>query len=63
MEIRCTNKKHGELENGVFETTCNSRFCGAGAGIVVLHGFNVASGELVYTKKFKNPRKGKATWL
>lgn len=59
MDIRCPSKKHGELvEPLILEIKCNSRFCGAVDGAVVLHQFDASSGELVKTRIFKDPQKG-----
>lgn len=59
MDVRCGSKKHGAItEDGNLEVKCDSRFCGAGAGTVVLHTFDVTNGELVKTVMFKNPGRG-----
>ena len=59
MEIRCPSKKHGELvAPSVIEVKCNSRFCGAEDGAVVLHQFDAITGELIKTSIFKDPQKG-----
>lgn len=61
MDLRCEAKKHGELDDGVIEVKCSSRFCGAGPGVVVIHRFDVSTGELVSTHRFKDPtRKGRS---
>lgn len=57
MDVRCEHKKHGEIDDGLLEVKCDSRFCGAGPGIVVLHQFDASSGKLMKTMKFKNPKK------
>lgn len=54
MDVRCPNKKHAELVNGIIEVKCQSSFCGAARGVVVLHRFNL-SGELLETKRFRDP--------
>lgn len=54
-QLRCQNKLHGLVANGIVEIKCDSRFCGAGQGWVILHEFDAATGELINTKKFKNP--------
>lgn len=59
MDLRCPAKKHGELQDDVLEIKCDSRFCGAGPGVVVIHRFDVNTGELVETRRFKDPRKEK----
>jgi hypothetical protein len=59
MELRCKSKKHAELDDSVIEVKCDSRFCGARAGVVVLHRFDASTGELKETLQFKDPaRKG-----
>lgn len=58
-DIRCNSKKHAELINPqIIEVKCNSRFCGAEPGIVVIHQFNTTTGALVSTNTYKNPPKG-----
>lgn len=57
-EIRCENKMHGELVEGFLEIKCRSSFCGSGPGIVVIHRFDVESGKLVETNRYRDPRKG-----
>lgn len=58
MDLRCENKKHGELiEDDLLEVKCNSRFCGAASGVIVLHYFNTHTGALVRTKTFTEPRR------
>jgi hypothetical protein len=37
------------------EVKCRSRFCGSGSGVVVLHRFSRATGELMSTKRFADP--------
>lgn len=57
MELRCDSKKHGELHDGLIEVKCDSRFCGAGPGTVVLHQFDARTGDLVKTVQYKNPNR------
>ena len=55
MEIRCEHKKFGELTgDGYIEVKCPSRFCGE-PGTVVLHRFDPLTGELITTKRFRDP--------
>lgn len=46
MEIRCENKKHFEILEGVIEVKCSSRFCGAGSGFVVIHRWTLTGDRL-----------------
>lgn len=58
MDIRCQYKLHGIIiSEGVLEVKCDSRLCGANSGVVVLHRFDLKSGELVETLRYKQPRK------
>jgi len=51
--LECPNKLHGILVDGdVIETKCNSKFCGHRPGIVVLHRWSIATGDLLETRKF-----------
>lgn len=55
-DLRCESKKHGVLieeGSGLLEIKCDSRFCGNAPGIVVLHRFDLATGELVETKRYR----------
>jgi hypothetical protein len=57
-ELRCDNNiKFGELdrEDHVLEVKCRSRRCGAEPGVVVVHGFDLESGKLLGTRKFRDP--------
>lgn len=61
MALRCESKKHAELINDhVIEVKCSSRFCGARRGIVVIHRFDLATGNMT-TRRFQAPppQKGK----
>jgi hypothetical protein len=56
MDIRCSHKMHGILvSKGVLEVKCDSRLCGAGSGVVVLHQFDLETGSLIKTVRFKQP--------
>ena len=57
MELRCDWKKHAILilEKGLVEVSCDSQLCGRRKGVVVLHRFSVSTGELVETKRYREP--------
>lgn len=57
-ELRCEGKLHGELHEEWLEVKCNSRWCGARKGTVVIHRFDRDTGKLLETLKFRDPRKG-----
>ena len=55
-QIRCEHKMHGILvEPGVIEIKCDSKFCGAGPGITVLHRFDANTGNMLRTDRYANP--------
>ena len=48
MDVRCDNGiLFGVVEEGVLEVKCRSRRCGHKAGTVVLHRFDLKTGECV----------------
>lgn len=62
--IRCPGRMVGRLGdlNGrlAWETKCSSRVCGAGTGVVVLHRFDACTGELLDTRRYREPVQPKA---
>jgi len=58
MDIRCSNGiKFAELdlESGVLSVKCRSRICGAERGSVVIHEFDVFTGQELRTRTFRDP--------
>lgn len=57
IELRCPNKMHGELDGNACTITakCSNSRCGARSGVVVLHKFDLFSGDLIDTKVFRDP--------
>lgn len=56
-DLRCDSKKHAVLFPGEYlEVKCDSRFCGAQRGMVVLHRFDLQTGAMIATIQFKNPK-------
>ena len=58
MELRCEHKLHGELiipGTGVLEVSCDSRWCGKRNGVTIRHRFDLTTGEMLGTKKYKTP--------
>ena len=58
-ELRCKgNKLHGLIvtptATGIIEFRCNSRFCGKGPGVIVLHRFNLDTGDFE-TRRYSDP--------
>lgn len=63
-ELRCKSKKHGVLieearEGGLLEVKCDSRFCGARSGAIVLHRFDLVTGALVDTHQYNTQIRSK----
>ena len=61
-DVRCGNKKHGELHDGVLEVKCDSKFCGADGNTVVIHRYRLMEDDEVYdagTRKFREPQSRK----
>lgn len=59
VELRCKSKMYGILrEDGLLEVKCRHKWCAdrTHEGVVVLHYFNVVTGELVKTVKYRNPK-------
>lgn len=57
-DLRCDSKKHAVLVPGEYlEVKCDSRFCGAQRGTVVLHRFDLQTGDMIKTIQYKNPTR------
>jgi hypothetical protein len=56
VEFRCANNLHFKIVGNLIETKCRSKRCGAGGGNVVLHRFDLTTGELVETQQYKDPK-------
>jgi hypothetical protein len=55
-ELRCGGTMHGRMvDEFLLEVKCHRRSCGAKQGVIVLHTFDVVTGTLVGTKRFKDP--------
>lgn len=57
--LRCAGKTiHGRmLDDHTLEVKCKRRACGVRPGVIVLHSFDIRTGEITETRKFANPRK------
>lgn len=54
-ELRCGQRKlFGIIDAGVLEVRCQSKFCSE-PGIVVIHRFNLDTGEMLEDKKYRDP--------
>jgi hypothetical protein len=55
-DLRCRGKLHGILiGDSTVEIKCRSAICGAKAGVIVLHEFNIHTGKITRTRRFKDP--------
>ena len=55
-ELRCSGTMHGRMTGEfLLEVKCHRRSCGAKKGVVVLHTFDVVTGELMSTQRYKEP--------
>jgi hypothetical protein len=60
MDLRCPSGiLHGiiDVESDVIEFTCKSNRCGHAPGVVVLHTFNIHTGEIETTRYAELVRK------
>lgn len=56
MDLRCAKKKHGVvIDDHTIEIACDSYFCGKRPGIIVLHRFDLRTGEAT-TNKYREIR-------
>lgn len=63
LELRCGTTMHGRmLDDYRLEVRCKRRACGRVPGVIVLHVFDIRTGELVDTKKFADPQKEQVTY-
>jgi hypothetical protein len=57
MDLRCPHKLHGVVigdASGVVEIQCRSRWCGSQSGVVVLHRFDLSTGDLMETRQYRS---------
>lgn len=61
MELRCPARVlHGVASDnatGTLEVKCRGSWCGHAKGVVVLHVFNLSTGNIVETKRFSDPTR------
>ena len=55
-ELRCPSRLHARLtDTGLIEIKCRYDRCGANSETSVLHYFDPVTGDLVQTRKFREP--------
>lgn len=56
-ELRCEGNLYGVLDDDhkTLEVKCKRRTCGAKSGIIVLHTLSLETGQVVSTRRFKQP--------
>lgn len=56
IELRCGGTLHGIMREPThLEVKCKRRSCGVRPGVVVLHTFDIQTGELTQTRRFRDP--------
>ena len=60
MELRCDTGKVlfgnvSEGATGTIDVSCRGKWCGKAPGVVVVHRFDLATGEVIKTEKFSEP--------
>jgi hypothetical protein len=58
VELRCRGGLAGIVRNGLLEVKCRHWACTIG-GYGTFHYYNLTTGELVDTKRYKDPNKEK----
>lgn len=63
MELRCGSRMHGivDVDAGFVEVRCKSALCGHASGVVVIHRFSLADGQLIESRKFQDPIKQRSS--
>ena len=62
LELRCRSKLQGIIKESskgkrLLEVRCKDKWCAErGAGIIVMHYFDLESGKLDHTKKYQDPK-------
>lgn len=57
-ELRCGGTMHGKMPSPtLLEVPCKRRVCGKEPGVVVLHTFDLTTGNLVGTVRFADPSR------
>lgn len=56
LELRCSGGLHGILDEGMIEVKCRHWACTRGNN-VTFHTFDTVTGELVETRRYKDPVK------
>jgi hypothetical protein len=56
QELRCENRiLFGTMDGTVLEVRCRSARCGKEPGVIIIHRFSLHTGDLVGTKKYRDP--------
>lgn len=56
IELRCGGTMHGKMLSATtLEVLCKRRACGKRPGVVVLHTFDLTTGNLIKTERFTDP--------
>lgn len=57
IQLRCEGNLYGVIsdDHQTIEVKCKRRSCGHAPGVIVLHTISLASGQVVETKRFREP--------
>ena len=57
-QLRCDGNLYGVLDDDhlTLEVKCKRRGCGYEHGVVVLHTISLATGQVITTKRFREPQ-------
>lgn len=57
-ELRCSEGKlFGIVVDGVLEVSCQSKFCRTQLGTMVIHRFDLATGNMLEDRRYRRPVK------
>lgn len=64
IQLRCPHRLFGVVtvaatNDASVEVACPSRWCGKREGVTVLHVFSTRTGELLNTRQYRSPERGK----
>lgn len=57
IQLRCDGTLYGVLsdDHKTLEVKCKRRSCGASSGVIILHTLSLKTGQVISTRRFKEP--------
>jgi len=57
-QLRCDGNLYGVIsdDHQTIEVKCKRRACGHAPGVIILHTISLATGQVVNTKRFREPQ-------